>query len=46
MTRGFRETVIIVMITLFFVGEPLEKVAIVGGAFLLLTRRITAQNLS
>jgi len=31
--------VVIVMIVLFFLGQPVEKVAIVGGAFLLLTRR-------
>jgi len=29
-----------VMVTLFFLGVPVAKVAIVGGAFLLLTRRI------
>jgi len=28
------------MIVLFFLGQPVEKVAIVGGAFLLLTRRV------
>lgn len=32
--------VVIVMIALFFLGQPVPKVAIVGGAFLLLTRRI------
>jgi Na+/H+ antiporter NhaD/arsenite permease-like protein len=32
--------VIIVMVVLFFVGEPAGTVAIVGGAFLLLTRRV------
>jgi Na+/H+ antiporter NhaD/arsenite permease-like protein len=32
--------VIIVMIALFFLGQPVAKVAIVGGAFLLLTRRV------
>jgi Na+/H+ antiporter NhaD/arsenite permease-like protein len=32
--------VVIVMIVLFFLGQPVEKVAIVGGAFLLLTRRV------
>jgi len=29
-----------VMIMLFFLGQPVAKVAIVGGAFLLLTRRV------
>lgn len=29
-----------VMMTLFFLGQPVAKVAIVGGAFLLLTRRV------
>jgi Na+/H+ antiporter NhaD/arsenite permease-like protein len=32
--------VVIVMIVLFFLGQPVAKVAIVGGAFLLLTRRV------
>jgi Na+/H+ antiporter NhaD/arsenite permease-like protein len=32
--------VVIVMIVLFFLGQPVPKVAIVGGAFLLLTRRV------
>ena len=32
--------VIAVMIALFFLGQPVAKVAIVGGAFLLFTRRV------
>jgi Na+/H+ antiporter NhaD/arsenite permease-like protein len=32
--------VVILMIALFFLGQPVPKVAIVGGAFLLLTRRV------
>jgi len=32
--------VVTVMMALFFLGQPVAKVAIVGGAFLLLTRRI------
>ncbi|MBX6329177.1 MAG: anion transporter [Pseudolabrys sp.] len=32
--------VVLVMMTLFFLGQPVAKVAIVGGAFLLLTRRV------
>jgi len=32
--------VVAVMIALFFMGQPVAKVAIVGGAFLLLTRRV------
>jgi Na+/H+ antiporter NhaD/arsenite permease-like protein len=32
--------VVVVMIALFFLGQPVAKVAIVGGAFLLLTRRV------
>ena len=32
--------VLAVMIVLFFFGQPVAKVAIVGGAFLLLTRRV------
>jgi Na+/H+ antiporter NhaD/arsenite permease-like protein len=31
--------VLAVMVVLFFFGQPVAKVAIVGGAFLLLTRR-------
>jgi Na+/H+ antiporter NhaD/arsenite permease-like protein len=30
-----------VMVVLFFLGQPVAKVAIVGGAFLLLTRRVS-----
>ncbi|MEJ2625472.1 MAG: SLC13 family permease, partial [Pseudolabrys sp.] len=33
--------VVAVMMALFFVGQPVAKVAIVGGAFLLLTRRVS-----
>ena len=29
------------MVALFFLGQPVAKVAIVGGAFLLLTRRVS-----
>lgn len=32
--------VVAVMIVLFFIGQPVAKVAIVGGAFLLFTRRV------
>jgi len=32
--------VVAVIVTLFFLGQPVAKVAIVGGAFLLLTRRV------
>jgi len=32
--------VMLVMVLLFFLGQPVAKVAIVGGAFLLLTRRV------
>jgi Na+/H+ antiporter NhaD/arsenite permease-like protein len=32
--------VIVVMVALFFLGQPVAKVAIVGGAFLLFTRRV------
>jgi Na+/H+ antiporter NhaD/arsenite permease-like protein len=32
--------VVVVMIALFFLGQPVAKVAIVGGAFLLFTRRV------
>jgi Na+/H+ antiporter NhaD/arsenite permease-like protein len=32
--------VVAVMIALFFLGQPVAKVAIVGGAFLLFTRRV------
>jgi len=37
--------VVIIMIVLFFLGQPVEKVAIVGGAFLLLTRRINPRKI-
>lgn len=37
--------VVIVMIALFFLGQPVAKVAIVGGAFLLLTRRINPRKI-
>ena len=37
--------VVIVMIALFFLGQPVEKVAIVGGAFLLLTRRVNPRKI-
>jgi Na+/H+ antiporter NhaD/arsenite permease-like protein len=33
------------MIALFFLGQPVAKVAIVGGAFLLLTRRVNPGKL-
>jgi Na+/H+ antiporter NhaD/arsenite permease-like protein len=32
--------VVVAIVVLFFLGEPVAKVAIVGGAFLLLTRRV------
>ena len=37
--------VVIIMIVLFFLGQPVEKVALVGGAFLLLTRRINPHKI-
>jgi len=37
--------VVAVMVVLFFVGEPVAKVAIVGGAFLLLTRRVSPSKI-
>jgi Na+/H+ antiporter NhaD/arsenite permease-like protein len=37
--------VMAVMIVLFFLGQPVAKVAIVGGAFLLLTRRVRPQKI-
>jgi Na+/H+ antiporter NhaD/arsenite permease-like protein len=37
--------VTVAMVVLFFVGQPVAKVAIVGGALLLLTRRVKAKNL-
>jgi Na+/H+ antiporter NhaD/arsenite permease-like protein len=36
--------VIAVMVALFFFGQPVAKVAIVGGAFLLLTRRVRPEK--
>jgi Na+/H+ antiporter NhaD/arsenite permease-like protein len=33
-----------VMVVLFFLGQPVAKVAIVGGAFLLLTRRVRPEK--
>lgn len=33
------------MVVLFFLGQPVAKVAIVGGAFLLLTRRINPRKI-
>jgi Na+/H+ antiporter NhaD/arsenite permease-like protein len=33
--------VVTIMMVLFFLGQPVAKVAIVGGAFLLLTRRVS-----
>jgi Na+/H+ antiporter NhaD/arsenite permease-like protein len=41
------KTVIVMsaMIVLFFLGQPVAKVAIVGGAFLLFTRRVRPQKI-
>ena len=36
--------VMVVMVALFFFGQPVAKVAIVGGAFLLLTRRVRPEK--
>jgi Na+/H+ antiporter NhaD/arsenite permease-like protein len=36
--------VTVAMVVLFFVGQPVAKVAIVGGALLLLTRRVKAKK--
>src|SRR5262245_60218330 len=36
---------ILVMVVLFFLGQPAAKVAIVGGAFLLLTRRVKPEKI-
>ncbi len=36
--------VTVAMVILFFVGQPVAKVAIVGGALLLLTRRVKAKK--
>ncbi|HEY7665251.1 MAG TPA: anion transporter [Xanthobacteraceae bacterium] len=37
--------VMAVMVVLFFLGQPAAKVAIVGGAFLLLTRRVKPEKI-
>ena len=37
--------VMVLMIGLFFLGQPVAKVAIVGGAFLLLTRRVKPRKI-
>jgi Na+/H+ antiporter NhaD/arsenite permease-like protein len=37
--------VTVAMMVLFFAGQPVAKVAIVGGALLLLTRRVKAQRI-
>jgi Na+/H+ antiporter NhaD/arsenite permease-like protein len=37
--------VVAVMVLLFFIGQPVAKVAIVGGSFLLLTRRISPNKI-
>ena len=37
--------VLVVMVLLFFIGHPVAKVAIVGGAFLLLTRRVKPEKI-
>ena len=37
--------VMAVMVALFFLGQPAAKVAIVGGAFLLLTRRVKPEKI-
>ena len=37
--------VIAVVVVLFFIGQPVAKVAIVGGAFLLLTRRVRPEKI-
>lgn len=36
--------VVAVMVVLFFLGQPVAKVAVVGGAFLLLTRRVRPEK--
>ena len=36
--------VMAVMVVLFFFGQPVAKVAIVGGAYLLLTRRVKPEK--
>jgi Na+/H+ antiporter NhaD/arsenite permease-like protein len=37
--------VVAVMVVMFFIGQPVAKVAIIGGAFLLLTRRVSPQKI-
>ena len=37
--------VLAVMVVLFFIGQPVATVAIVGGAFLLLTRRVKPEKI-
>lgn len=37
--------VMAVMVALFFLGQPVAMVAILGGAFLLLTRRVKPENI-
>jgi Na+/H+ antiporter NhaD/arsenite permease-like protein len=37
--------VVVAMVVLFFLGQPVAKVAIIGGAFLLLTRRVSPQKI-
>jgi Na+/H+ antiporter NhaD/arsenite permease-like protein len=37
--------VLAAMVALFFLGQPVAKVAIVGGAFLLLTRRVKPEKI-
>lgn len=37
--------VVAVMVVLFFIGQPVAKVAIVGGGFLLLTRRVSPNKI-
>jgi Na+/H+ antiporter NhaD/arsenite permease-like protein len=38
-------TVLVGMVVLFLIGQPVARVAIVGGAFLLLTRRVKPQKI-
>jgi Na+/H+ antiporter NhaD/arsenite permease-like protein len=37
--------VVAVMVVMFFLGQPVAKVAIIGGAFLLLTRRVSPHKI-
>ncbi len=37
--------VVVAMVVLFFLGQPVAKVAIIGGAFLLLTRRVSPHKI-